>query len=182
MFTSCYLEYRTEKGLGYWMTKSLNSTDEFEGKLGMKASLTHNFLIDSEIFNNREEVIFYAFSQRVKGRILGTNIGNLGVITIYATIVLAIGRTIKFWFDRLSQKVIYDEIPETRDLMELIEGKKTHYLIEFINCFYENSHLYSKNRRQHLQRAEIIRVDDSNISITGGAHAPYGKDTKIWSA
>lgn len=103
----CYLEYRQESGVGYWVIKSYNST---------AAS-------DSNLFNEDEDVVFYTFTEPVKGPIFGTNLGDLGVITIYATIVLAIGRVLRSLFDRTSQRVIYEEMPETRDVMELMECK-----------------------------------------------------------
>lgn len=64
-------------------------------------------------------VSFYTYSDDVQVAVLGT---NLGIITIYATFVLAIGRLIRHIFDRVSQRVIYEEMPETGELRELLEG------------------------------------------------------------
>lgn len=68
-------------------------------------------------------VSFYTYSEAVQGVVFGTNLGNLGIITIYATFVLAIGRIIRGLFDKLSQRVIYEEMPDPSELRELIEGK-----------------------------------------------------------
>jgi hypothetical protein len=49
---------------------------------------------------------------------------QLSVIGLYATIVFAIGRFLRLIFDRISQRVIYEEMePEvTEYLFEICEG------------------------------------------------------------
>ena len=44
---------------------------------------------------------------------------NLSLIGIYVTVVLTIGRVIRMFFDRTSQRVIYEEMPDTNDLFDL---------------------------------------------------------------
>lgn len=67
-------------------------------------------------------MIFYAYSEKTAGSFFGTNLGDFGIITIYATFVWAIGTLLRSVFDRRSQRIIYEEIPETREIMELMEG------------------------------------------------------------
>ena len=74
------------------------------------------------MFNSEDNMIFYAFNEKTAGSFFGTDLGDLGVITIYATFVYAIGTVLRSVFDRRSQRIIYEEIPETRDIMELMEG------------------------------------------------------------
>lgn len=41
---------------------------------------------------------------------------------LYATIVIAIGRFLRLIFDRISQRMIYEEMPDTEKLFEICEG------------------------------------------------------------
>jgi len=41
---------------------------------------------------------------------------------VYVTIVYAVGRFLRIIFDRYSERVIYEELPETQKLSEIIEG------------------------------------------------------------
>ena len=47
---------------------------------------------------------------------------QLSVIGLYATIVITIGRFIRIIFDRISQRVMYEELPNTKQLFELCGG------------------------------------------------------------
>ena len=53
----------------------------------------------------------------------GAAVTNVSVIGLYATFVLAIGRFVRIFFDKISQRVIYEEMPNTDDLFDLCEGK-----------------------------------------------------------
>lgn len=47
---------------------------------------------------------------------------TMSVIGVYVTLVYAVGRFLRIIFDRYSQRVIYEELPETQKLSEIIEG------------------------------------------------------------
>lgn len=47
---------------------------------------------------------------------------TMSVIGIYITIVYAVGRFLRIIFDRYSQRVIYEELPDVRQLFEICEG------------------------------------------------------------
>jgi hypothetical protein len=47
---------------------------------------------------------------------------SMSVVGIYVTIVYAVGRFIRLMFDRYSEKVIYEELPDTEKLREICEG------------------------------------------------------------
>lgn len=47
---------------------------------------------------------------------------SMSVIGVYVTIVYAVGRFLRIIFDRYSERVIYEELPETQKLSEIIEG------------------------------------------------------------
>jgi hypothetical protein len=47
---------------------------------------------------------------------------SVSVVTIYATVVYAIGRFLRLVFERDSQRVIYEDLPDTERLREILEG------------------------------------------------------------
>ena len=57
--------------------------------------------------------------------VIGAFFGNalqMSVVGLYATIVIAIGRFIRIVFDKISQRVMYEELPNTKQLFEICEG------------------------------------------------------------
>mmetsp|Transcript_210 Transcript_210/g.187 ORF Transcript_210/g.187 Transcript_210/m.187 type:complete len:154 (+) Transcript_210:136-597(+) len=48
-----------------------------------------------------------------------SSLGSLGFIGIYVTVVLAVGRIVRELFDKVSQRVIYEEMPNPDDLREI---------------------------------------------------------------
>lgn len=51
-----------------------------------------------------------------------SSVMSMSVIGIYVTIVYAVGRFLRIIFDRYSERVIYEELPETQKLSEICEG------------------------------------------------------------
>jgi len=47
---------------------------------------------------------------------------SMSVVGLYATIVIAVGSFLRLIFDRISQRVIYEEMPTTDKLFEICEG------------------------------------------------------------
>lgn len=66
-------------------------------------------------------LVMVVMNDEVIGSLFG-NALNLSVVGLYATIVIAIGRFIRLIFDRISQRVIYEEMPNTEHLFEICEG------------------------------------------------------------
>ena len=48
--------------------------------------------------------------------------GSIGVVGLYVGIVYALGMSLRAVFDRYSEVVIYEELPDTEKLREIIEG------------------------------------------------------------
>jgi len=68
-----------------------------------------------------QSLVILLYNEKVIGTFLG-NFVQLSVIGLYATIVIAVGRFIRIIFDRISQRVIFEELPNTKNLYELCEG------------------------------------------------------------
>ena len=62
-----------------------------------------------------------AYNEEVIGSLFGSAF-QLSVVGLYATIVVAIGRFLRLIFDRISQRVIYEEMNDIEQLFEICEG------------------------------------------------------------
>lgn len=69
-------------------------------------------------------IVLYVYNDDVVRNILGSAI-QLSVIGLYVTIVYTIGKFVRIFFDRISQRVIYEEMPNTDALFELCDGTST---------------------------------------------------------
>jgi hypothetical protein len=81
----------------------------------------------------------------------------LSIIGLYATLVLAVGRFVRIFFDKISQRVIYEEMPEPNDLFELCEGV----------YIYRNQRNLSKENNLYDLLIRIYRSPETLIKITG---------------
>jgi hypothetical protein len=66
-------------------------------------------------------MVLVVYNEEVIGTLFG-NAFSFSVVGLYATIVVAIGRFLRLIFDRMSQRVIYEEMPDTEQLFEICEG------------------------------------------------------------
>lgn len=66
-------------------------------------------------------MVVIIYNEHVIGSFFGTAL-QLSVLGLYVTFVIAIGRLIRALCDRISQRVMYEELPNTSQLFELCEG------------------------------------------------------------
>ena len=66
-------------------------------------------------------MVVILYNEHVIGSFFGTAL-QLSVLGLYVTFVIAIGRLIRALCDRISQRVMYEELPNTSQLFELCEG------------------------------------------------------------
>ncbi len=81
----------------------------------------------------------------------------LSIIGIYATLVYTVGKFVRIFFDKISQRVIYEEMPEPNDLFELCEGI---YIYRNQRKLQEENYLYDLLIR-------IYRSPETLLKITG---------------
>ena len=83
--------------------------------------------MDAGLFTDKQTSVFgddlvlILYNESVMGSALISVMG-MSVIGIYVTIVYAVGRFLRIIFDRYSERVIYEELPETGKLFEICEG------------------------------------------------------------
>ena len=68
-----------------------------------------------------KDMVLVVYNEEVIGSLFGSAL-QLSVVGLYATIVIAIGRFLRLIFDRMSQRMIYEEMPDTEKLFEICEG------------------------------------------------------------
>lgn len=77
--------------------------------------------VDKQNSGFGDDLVFTMYNESVMSNVL-TSVLSMSVIGIYVTIVYAVGRFLRIIFDRYSERVIYEELPETQKLFEICEG------------------------------------------------------------
>jgi len=98
---------------------------------------------------------------------------SMSVIGIYITVVYAAGRFLRIIFDRYSERVIYEELPETAKLFEICEGifiaqlrgdlVKEKRLYDLLIIVYRSPELMIKmtgSKQQYLKEDPAIEPTD----------------------
>ena len=80
-----------------------------------------SFYMDKTKSSYGNDLVLIVYNETVISSVLSAVI-SLSVIGVYVTIVYAVGRFLRIIFDRYSARVIYEELPETQKLSEIIEG------------------------------------------------------------
>ena len=94
----------------YWTYEILENDQKgvFEDKTSKRPNSTSSY-------NKIPSMVLVVYNEQVIGAFFGTAL-QLSVVGLYATIVIAIGRFLRLIFDRISQRVIYEEMdPETTE-------------------------------------------------------------------
>ncbi|KAF4675636.1 hypothetical protein FOL46_000828 [Perkinsus olseni] len=89
---------------------------------------------------------------------------SLGILGFYVTIIYAIGQFIRVMFQDASQKVIYSEIPNPQELLDLISGVAI-------------AQVYGDMRREFVMYnclVKILRSPETLIAIGGADLTGYG--------
>lgn len=103
--------HRTKDGTLYWTF----------AVVGEEESPDVTLFIDKQSAGFGDDLVLLIYNDQVMGNVL-SSVMNMSVIGIYVTIVYAVGRFLRILFDRYSQRVIYEELPETGKLFEICEG------------------------------------------------------------
>lgn len=107
--------------------------------------------------SDKSKISIILMNDFVFGSLFGASISNISVIGLYATFVFAIGKFIRLFFDRISQRVIYEEMPNTDDLMDLCQSI---YIARAEGDLYNEQRLYELLIR-------IYRSPEILIKLTG---------------
>lgn len=62
---------------------------------------------------------FFVLNELAFGSIIGAISNNGSILGIYATFVLAVGRFIRLMYDKISMRVVYEEMPNVSELFDL---------------------------------------------------------------
>ena len=103
--------HRIRDGTLYW---TFTVVDEEE-------SPDVTLFIDKQAAGFGDDLVLLIYNESVMSNVL-SSVMNMSVIGIYVTIVYAVGRFLRVIFDKYSERVIYEELPETEKLFEICEG------------------------------------------------------------
>ena len=110
-------------------------------------------------FNKNDELSFILINDDVISSFFGFNSDGgipLSIVGIYATLVWTVGKFIRIFFDKISQRVIYEEMPEPSELFELCEG---------IYIYRNPRNLVEENKLYDLL-IRILRSPETLIKLT----------------
>jgi hypothetical protein len=96
-------------------------------------------------------------NQEVIGSFMGAAL-SLSVIGLYATLVVAIGRFIRIIFDRISQRVIYEELPDTEQLFEICEGI---FIAQLEDDLVKEKNLYELLIRIYRSPETLLKITEA---------------------
>lgn len=66
-------------------------------------------------------LVFLAASDKIAPDILTSSLGSISVVAVYITVVYTVGRLVRAGLGAPTHRIIYEEMPEVSDLLELCE-------------------------------------------------------------
>jgi hypothetical protein len=96
----------------------------------------------------------------------------LSIIGIYATLVYTVGKFVRIFFDKISQRVIYEEMPNPNDLFELCEGI---YIYRNQRKLREENYLYDLLIRIYRSPETLIKITGTKLKYVGESDKPLDK-------
>ncbi len=120
-------------------------------------------LILAPFYNKAEELQFIIINDDVISSFFGFNSDGsipFSIISIYATFVYAVGRFVRLFFDKISTRVIYEEMPDPDNLFELCEGI---YIYRNQRRLQKENSLYDLLIRIYRSPETLIRITGTNV-------------------
>ncbi|KAL4449174.1 hypothetical protein ABPG74_015556 [Tetrahymena malaccensis] len=77
---------------------------------------------DKIVPNVDDRIAFITLSEKTFSSILRSMSDNLSVVGIYLTVVLTVGRFLRIYFNNVSMRCIWEEMPDTNDLFDLCQS------------------------------------------------------------
>ncbi|KAL4498483.1 hypothetical protein ABPG72_019601 [Tetrahymena utriculariae] len=77
---------------------------------------------DKIVPNVDDRIAFITLSEKTFSSILRSMSDNLSVVGIYLTVVLTVGRFLRLYFNNVSMRCIWEEMPDTNDLFDLCQS------------------------------------------------------------
>ena len=115
------------------------------------------------LFNKNDELSFLLINDDVISSFFGFNSDGsmpLSIIGIYATLVYTVGKFVRIFFDKISQRVIYEEMPEPNELFELCEGI---YIYRNQRKLKEENYLYDLLIRIYRSPEPLIKITGTKV-------------------
>ena len=132
--------YKSTDGTFYW-----KFTLEDEERENDK-----DLFVMKEDLGDTKDLVLILYNEAVMGSLM-TSFATMSVIGVYIAVVLAVGRFLRVIFDRYSERVMFEELPNTSKLFEICEGifiaqlegdlRKEKRLYDLLIYIYRSPHL-----------------------------------------
>jgi len=109
--------FKPKDGQMYW---TFSMPDRDPTSLFREEDLNIEYEADDPA-NVKQDLVIVVFNENVLSSFFAGAM-SMSVIGIYVTIVYAVGNFLRIIFDRYSERVIYEELPNTEKLFEICEG------------------------------------------------------------
>jgi len=106
-----------------------------------------------------EALVMIVQNDEVIGSLFGSAL-QLSVVGLYATIVIAIGRFLRIIFDRISQRAIFEEMPNTDQLFEVCEGI---FIAQLEGELKKEKRLYDLLIRMYRSPETLIKITGTKL-------------------
>jgi hypothetical protein len=87
-------------------------------------------------------LVFNVVSDKVAPNVLVSSLGSYSVLAVYITVVLAVGRLVRTGFGSPTHRIVFEEMPDASELLELCEGIATARAAKYEGHLKDEMRLY----------------------------------------
>ncbi|OQR99194.1 hypothetical protein ACHHYP_07195 [Achlya hypogyna] len=163
---SVQLQRHSEDGVSWWV---LTSPDDGANLGGGQASIVHCF--DEKAAPMKDGFCLVTVSDNIVNGLTSLGIGTYGITAAYIFVIFTIGGFVKNAFRGELYKVLYKELPNPNELLELVEGVYIARKEDYLGHLKDEGRLYETLIR-------VLRSPETLLKVTGPnvIHIPVPKD------
>ena len=75
----------------------------------------------SGIYEANNQILIYVYNDQILDSFI-TQFLSLSVVGLYVTVIFAVGQILRVFFEKISTRVIYEEQPNPKFLMDICDG------------------------------------------------------------
>jgi hypothetical protein len=110
------------RGVGWSLTANptTNADGEHNHNQGLAETAFQQLMSSQTCNNSAAEIAFLLINTPAPNELFSFIADLGGVLSLYITVVLVVGKFVRTWFDRMSQRMIYTDMPQTTSLSNLL--------------------------------------------------------------
>ncbi|KRX09990.1 hypothetical protein PPERSA_08391 [Pseudocohnilembus persalinus] len=121
-----------------------------------------------------ERFTFLTLNELIVSDLISSVTSTITVLGLYVVLIVTVGQMLKSYIHRISQRVIYEEIPQTDELFDLCQGiytarkqndiEKEEYYYEILIKIYKSPEILRQITGDSLYQQELNQYEiDNNI-------------------